>query len=178
LPVLLEELVQQMPAGWIGQCPEHVVHGLIIGDRPVTYRAEPFRSSSVIRGVKLVLVVAALLASACGSLTPRPGDPLVTLSTGTVEGHAYAAPTCPVQRVGQNCSAPMPKTEIDFTSANGTYRTTTDAHGFYSVQLAPGSYEAFIVSSRGISRRGRPQTLQVVAARIVTADLVYDTGIR
>jgi len=132
--------------------------------------------------MKQLLLGAALLAlttAGCGAYAFPGGGPSPTPSTGTVSGTVLSVPCAPVEQVGSPCSGrPVQKLEIDYW--NGTAvaaRTVTDANGFYTVKLPPGTYTVKFANyiMRVISG---PTKIAVAAGSNVTANYLLDNGIR
>ena len=121
----------------------------------------------------LKLATALLLLAACGSQGPAGGPP----SFGTVTGHVRSYPCAPVELGGSPCSGrPAAHVEIDFSlGSKPPVRGITDAEGNSAVQLAPGAYQVSIGVLRLLSG---PHTVYVDAGKTVTADFVFDSGIR
>ena len=125
----------------------------------------------------LLLVSLGMLLAACG-LSSGPGAGQGTL-TGTVE----ASPTCPVEHSGQTCPpAPVPNRQVQILDANGKVAatTTTDAHGHFSVVMAPGNYVVKVAIVRGQIgvRQISPGNVTVTAGQKTTVTIEMDTGIR
>jgi len=118
-------------------------------------------------------LVAAVLVGACGAQPPAAGGP----TFGTVTGHVRAYPCAPVERIGSPCAGrPAAHVEVDFTlGSKAPVRGITNADGVYAVQLAPGTYQVSI----GVLRMMQgPHTVTVRAGQAMTADFVFDSGIR
>ncbi len=118
-------------------------------------------------------VAAALLLGACGAQPPAGGG----ATFGTVTGHVKSYPCAPVERPGSPCAGrPAAHVEIDFTAGSGRpVRAITDAAGVYVVQLQPGRYNVSMSVLRVMSG---PKSVTVAAGATVTADYVFDSGIR
>lgn len=122
----------------------------------------------------LPLAAAALLAATCGTQPAPAQQP----TFGTVTGHVRAYPCAPVERVGASPCAGRPAAhiEVDFRLASGApIRGITNADGAYAVQLAPGTYTVTISTQRLLNG---PKTVAVAAGKTVTADFLFDSGIR
>lgn len=122
----------------------------------------------------LPIVVAAVLAAACGTQQAPAQQP----TFGTVTGHVRAYPCAPVERAGASpCTGrPAAHVEVDFRLGSGApVRGITNDAGAYAVQLAPGTYAVSISALRTLSG---PKTVTVTAGNTVTADYVFDSGIR
>jgi Carboxypeptidase regulatory-like domain len=126
----------------------------------------------------LLLVSLAMLLAACGLSSSVPGA-----GQGTLTGDVQASPTCPVERAGQTCPpAPVPTRQVQILDANGKVAatTTTDAHGHFSVTMAPGSYVVKVAIVRGQVgvRQITPGKVTVTAGQTTTVTIEMDTGIR
>jgi hypothetical protein len=119
----------------------------------------------------IATVVLALGLVACGGSASPASD-------SGIFGTVTVGPTCPVEMQMSPCP-PGPWTgDVTATDANGrVVRTTTDAHGSYSLSLAPGSYQVVPVTSDG-PPSGEPTSVVVVSGSTQRVDLTVDTGIR
>jgi hypothetical protein len=105
-------------------------------------------------------------------------------STGPgVVGQATQSPTCPVQRVGEECVAPLRNARIRVEDSSGsTVRSSvTGENGFYAFSLEPGTYRLVGDPFEG----GFPSAPEPVGFTVTGRDtgprwipLDYDTGIR
>jgi hypothetical protein len=94
-----------------------------------------------------------------------------------VSGHVTIRPCAPVEPVMKPCVArPASGIDINF-SGNGTVLgTSTDSRGFYSIELASGTWK---VSFKGYLRIiSGPPAVTVSPGATVVADYVVDSGIR
>lgn len=109
---------------------------------------------------------------------PRPGK----VDTG-VEGVTTIGPTCPVERnpPDPECAdKPYPTTLVLATTIigkNGGVLVQTDAKGYFSRELAPGTYTIRAQSSAMLPRL-EPLTFTVVAGKLTSLNLQFDSGIR
>ena len=90
-------------------------------------------------------------------------------------------PTCPVQRLGQNCERPY-AASIGVYSGSGQFETTarTGKDGRARVALSPGEYvlrPQLADPARGYPR-ANPMTIMVRPGEFSSANIQYDTGIR
>jgi hypothetical protein len=135
------------------------------------------------------LVRAALLSllvvstAACGAYhfpSEAPGG------TGIVSGQVTIVPCAVMQPAPLPGSKPgiqppcgartLPGIEIDFSGNGSTVTTRTDSRGFYSVELASGTWK---VTFNGYLRiLSGPATVTVRAGTRVVANYVVDSGIR
>jgi len=122
----------------------------------------------------VLLLVLLPLGLACAS-SDEPGD------TGVVVGTVgfIGVPCLPPGQVPP-CDGPYPGYAVRVYDAGlrrMVAQDTTDAHGSYSIALAPGQY-AFVTPD-GIQPENVAVTpFTIVAGDTVTVDLVVDTGIR
>lgn len=119
-----------------------------------------------------MLVLAALSASSCAS-GDGTGPP-----RGAIEGTVLAGPTCPVERVGQECS-PRPVVDREVTISRGSNvveKVTTDNEGRFGARVPPGRY-TLGMEQVGIES-GRPTSVRVRSGRTSQARIDVDTGIR
>jgi len=121
------------------------------------------------------VLLAALLAAACGHVAAGPGGP----AQGTLQGAVLSWPCAPIERVGSPCAG-RPFADVTITFAPGpggaAATATTDGTGRYSIRLAPGTYT---VSIPGIARLIQgSRSVVVTAGRTTEADFVFDSGIR
>ncbi|HXA30378.1 MAG TPA: carboxypeptidase-like regulatory domain-containing protein [Candidatus Angelobacter sp.] len=129
------------------------------------------------------LALAGLLAVAgCGkggpaSATPTPA-PTVLLSG--VDVLTISGPTCPVQRQGDTCTAPIAAAVV-VTRSDGSVaaRATTSSNGRGHIPLPPGSYTVSGESGgHAFPRPPAPQPVTVPPDQFVAVQLSFDTGIR
>ena len=120
----------------------------------------------------IVGLVVAVLAG-CGGGPSSPGA-----STGTVTGHVQLRACGGAYRAGETSCTPQPYAEVTLTfslsppAGKGSTRSvTTDASGFYRIELPPGTYTVQ-PSGPGKFATG-PQQVVVTAGKTVTADFVY-----
>ena len=120
-----------------------------------------------------------LLLTACskygGATTTQTPSPLLSgIDVTTVSG-----PTCPVQREGESCTAPISATVVVTQGGDrvATLRTASDGRG--RIPLVPGTYT---VSGEGptrpLPRPPAPQQVTVPGGRFVAVQVLFDTGIR
>jgi hypothetical protein len=137
---------------------------------------------------KIVLIVMLALFYAIGSLLLVSCQPGGT-ETVLIQGAVTIGPLTPVQRVGE-CPTAVPEVfssrhlviydesgkklvrEVYFTQiGNG-------ATGYYTAQIAPGTY-TIDINRNGIDRaEGLPKKISVAADETITIDVNIDTGIR
>ncbi len=128
----------------------------------------------------IFLLAGGLLLLSCQQSGPQ---------TGVLEGKVTIGPIWPVERPGE--SRPVPPEvfaarKVMVYDASGKklvkevsiQQIDQTATGYYSVQLAAGSYTVD-TNRLGIDRSGNlPQKITVAAGGTVTIDLDIDTGIR
>ncbi len=126
-------------------------------------------------GVALVVFVLGCVPAAKPSSTPL--DP----TTG-IAGTVRAGPVCPVERPGDPQCAPriVSAAQIVAIDASGASvgQATTSPLGVYQILIRPGSYTIEARPVAGLIGQPGPTAVTVVAGRLVTVDLEYDTGIR
>jgi hypothetical protein len=139
----------------------------------------------MIRRVLLVLLAVGLLAGGLADLSCCPGGPENVLLQGAVT----IGPITPVEKPGE--CPPVPpevfsarKIVIYDESGQRLVREVAitqignGATGYYTAQIAPGTYTVDI-NHVGIDRADNlPQKITVVADETVTIDVNIDTGIR
>lgn len=93
---------------------------------------------------------------------------------------ATIGPTCPgPQREGQICTQPY-SGEFTVTDrvGNEVARFTTDADGYYTLEVAPGDYRVAPVTGGRSLPRGNPVDVTLTEGQTVEISLELDTGIR
>jgi hypothetical protein len=124
----------------------------------------------------IVLALTALLA-ACGdsSLVGSSTDPSVGIAVEVRRG-----PIMPVDRPGEDNTAPVPGAKVVVTTASGipVAELTTDSLGAAGASVPPGDYRIATATCPGAMREAAPVVVTVVADSISAARLVCDTGIR
>jgi hypothetical protein len=106
------------------------------------------------------------------------GDGAVSVPAGGIEGTVTAGPTCPVETASSPCPPGTWQGNVRATDADGgSFDTTTDEQGRYSLRLPPGSYTVAPATAAGVLPTGRPVDV-TVADTVVHLDLQVDTGIR
>jgi Carboxypeptidase regulatory-like domain len=126
--------------------------------------------------VALLLMLSAL--ASCGQMRPRPTAPF-----GTIAGDVTAGPTCPVERVTDQCPPePVQNRQVNVVTQDGTRvaTTSTDSTGHFTVQVPPGSYlvQVAIVPGELGLRQITPGNVTIRAGETVTVRIELDTGIR
>jgi hypothetical protein len=137
------------------------------------------------RGLILVALVAGLMATACGAgITTASGTPVGGPTPPPNTGVALTTlrgPTCPVQHVGDTCTAPI-SVDVTVTGPDGSVVTTirTNAAGSVTIALNPGTYTltGAPAGSAQLPRAPAPLSVVVLSGSYTPAQLVYDTGIR
>ena len=137
------------------------------------------------RYLLIVLLVTSILAGTIFSISCQPGGPETVLLQGAVT----IGPISPVEQPGENPPVP-PEVfnsryliiydesgkrlvrEVYFTQIGQS------AMGYYTAQIAPGTY-VIDINHAGIDRVANlPVTITVIADETVTIDVNIDTGIR
>jgi hypothetical protein len=133
----------------------------------------------------VVAAIAALASSltlaACGAGGASRSSPTPQLNSGIVVS-TVLGPTCPVERAGENCTAPI-SVKVAVIARDGSTVATvqTDASGRATVPLIPGQYD--VSGSAGASgntfpRAPAPVPVTVRIGTYAPVQLMYDTGIR
>jgi hypothetical protein len=121
-----------------------------------------------------VTLSAAFIALMCGCVDNRDGSGY----SGVVTGYVLTAPTCPVQRVGQECP-PRPVSGSAVVAVDGTAirgSTRTDSAGFFHLTLPHGRY---VIKATNVG--GYPSIAAEnvnVSGAPVHITLILDSGIR
>lgn len=114
--------------------------------------------------------------------TPTPAVVPPKLDSG-VSGNVTIGPTCPVVRepADPNCADKPYKTTLVISSnipGRGTgILVYTDGYGHFSQLQPPGTY-TIRSQSDSVMPRLNPVTYEVMAHKVTTVDLVFDSGIR
>lgn len=137
------------------------------------------RYLSMLLGMIVTLALVGTLA-ACGVQTVNDGS---QQSQGTLTGDVVAGPISPVQSSSTSDNTkPVPDREVRIETVDGTLvtTTTTDAHGHFSVALAPGTYvvRVKIVSGTIGVRQSNTPKVDIAAGQTVHVRVELDTGIR
>lgn len=124
--------------------------------------------------VDVALVVAAtLLLCGCASGAGRVLD-----HSGVVTGYVLTAPTCPVERVGQQCP-PRPVHGATVAALDGDVvrgSTLTDTEGAFRLALPDGRYVIKATNVGGYASTASEPV--VVSDDPVQITLIVDSGIR
>jgi hypothetical protein len=96
-------------------------------------------------------------------------------ATSGLRGVVMRGPTRPVCIAERPCSAPAVGVRLTFRHAGVARTVTTDAHGRYSIGLAPGTQSVAIA---GAQFGYAPRTVLVPAGRVAVRNFSIDTGIR
>ncbi len=125
--------------------------------------------------------------------TPRAGQAIAKsdyVATVVIEaagrtsgalGSVSVGPSCPVQRESDPCPDRALAATLVFRDPAGVEvaRALSDSAGFYAVALPPGRYTIVPFTLGGATLpRGVPREIDVPAGDWVTADVMYDSGIR
>lgn len=120
-----------------------------------------------------------LLLTACSKDGGPGGTPTPSPLLSGIDVTTVAGPTCPVQREGQSCTAPISARVIVTRGGDtvATLQTTGDGRG--RIPLAPGTYTVSgEASTRPFPRPSAPQQVTVSDGRFVAVQFLFDTGIR
>ena len=128
----------------------------------------------VILGARLtVLIILTGLSVACGSHRPGTAPP-ASLLTGTVA----AGPVAPLARPGVPATRAVQGATIKALHGNQVMATAyTNQAGRYELRLQPGTYLIRTQSDKYLSRQAS-KTVTLSRGQKLTANLVFDTGIR
>ncbi|MGH7902949.1 MAG: carboxypeptidase-like regulatory domain-containing protein [Candidatus Dormibacteraceae bacterium] len=121
-----------------------------------------------------IAVASLALLSACGGPGAGPRH-----AVGTLSGHVYSSPSCPVERANSPCPPRLvPGAKIDLTPDAGgaPVVATAGAAGEYSISLPPGTYSVKIEVGRPMI--DGPRIISLGSGDHVTADFTVDSGIR
>jgi len=119
------------------------------------------------------LLGAAIVGCGGGSVSRTPPPLLSGIDVSTVAG-----PTCPVQRQGQTCTAPVSATVV-VTQGGATRATvTTSSDGRGHLPLPPGVYTVAAQTSSRFPRAPAPRQVTVYPGQFIAVQLAFDTGIR
>ena len=134
---------------------------------------------------RIILPAIFVLAGSLLVVSCQPGGPETVLLQGAVT----IGPLSPVERPGENPVVPpevFSERKLMIYDASGKYlvrevyftQIGTGATGYYTAQIAPGTY-TIDISHLGIDTADNlPQKITVSADETVTIDVNIDTGIR
>lgn len=114
------------------------------------------------------LAAAALLLCGCGI-----GNP-----SGEVSGEVLSAPSCPVERVGEECP-PRPVSGAEVVALDGDAvrgSTLTDSSGAFHLTLPEGRYVLRATNVGGYASTATEEV--VISDAPVSVTLIVDSGIR
>ncbi|MGD1120319.1 MAG: hypothetical protein ABR886_12710 [Dehalococcoidales bacterium] len=129
----------------------------------------------------LLTVVGGIFFTSCSQKTTQ---------TGLLQGGVTIGPITPVQTPGQVVIVPpevFSSRKVLVYDASGAklLQSVTinqigqTANGYYSVELAPGTYTIDVTRTGGVGGSSDvPKKIQIVAGQTVTLDINIDTGIR
>jgi hypothetical protein len=114
--------------------------------------------------MRLALAFVSLALAACGSHATESG----------IRGQAFVG-TCAVEVQGMDCSGPV-QTTFEVRQGGRVVNTVgTDAGGFFSVRVEPGSY--VLAREDGLPSL-KPVAVVVRPGAFTTVQLGFDSGIR
>ncbi|MDO8551301.1 MAG: carboxypeptidase-like regulatory domain-containing protein [bacterium] len=101
-----------------------------------------------------------------------------TQSDSGIYGKATLGPTCPVQKIGQECNIPYQGTVIikNYNQSQEVTSFTTDSKGEFRVSLPPGTYYLSVGGNRFPFLK--TPSVEVKTNQYTKIDLNADTGIR
>lgn len=123
---------------------------------------------SVTGSRRILLAAAALLLCGCGI-----GNP-----SGEVSGKVLSGPSCPVERVGEECP-PRAVSGAEVVALDGEAvrgSTLTDASGAFHLTLPEGRYVIRATNVGGYASTASEQV--VISDAPVSVTLIVDSGIR
>jgi len=128
------------------------------------------------RAAALLLLLVCVAVVACGSSGPAVVTP--PPNTG-IDLLTEAAPTCPVQRLGQPCVRPISARVTVLRGKTMVTTVQTGEDGKARVPLPPGTYTLQgQATGTGFPRPPAAATVTVVSGAYAPVRVDYDTGIR
>lgn len=139
----------------------------------------------------LVLVMSAVSSGCIGSAASPGSSPAPSAiasnaggsgETG-IRGTALAGPVCPVETVppDPDCAPrPVVGATVLVRNAEGALvaQGVTDSEGVFFVELPAGDYTVEPNAVEGLPGVAPPQDVHVIASKVASIQLEYDTGIR
>ena len=130
-----------------------------------------------------VLLLAAFAAFACSGHN-SPSEPLSEVPRGTLSGVVTIGPNCPVEKIDDPCPTPPAayaarKVLVENADASKVlFVVDIDSHGFYRIDLVPGTY-TIDLQKNGIDRAaGVPAKVTITSGNVALLNISIDTGIR
>lgn len=117
---------------------------------------------------RALLAAAALLLCGCG----------IGNHSGEVSGEVLSAPSCPVERVGEECP-PRPVSGAEVVALDGDAvrgSTLTDSSGAFHLTLPEGRYVLRATNVGGYASTATEEV--VISDASVSVTLIVDSGIR
>lgn len=113
--------------------------------------------------------------------SPRPVTPAPSArppAEGVLLGTTLIAPTCPVERPGVTCTAPV-AAAITIVDSLGrrVASTVSGADGVFRISLPPGTYTV-VASLSGTRPMTRSAVVQISPGATPHVSLTFDSGIR
>ncbi len=134
------------------------------------------RRAAVLLGVLIVL--------ACSGKNNGPTDPSTEGPRGTLSGTVTIGPNCPVETTAGPCPPPpgayaLRKVLVETADAsNVLFTVDIDEHGFYRIDLVPGTY-TIDLKKTGADRSGDvPATVTITQGVATVHNINIDTGLR
>lgn len=121
---------------------------------------------------KIMLVLSALILTACSSVTPTP------VNSG-IEGEVFIGPICPVVRAEQECPDQPYQAVITVNSPKGEkiVQVQTDEQGHFKIPLPAGTYILHPESPSTLPFASE-QAVIVEDGKFTQVTINYDSGIR
>ena len=121
---------------------------------------------------KRIIVIIAIMLTACTSINPTPTD------SGVV-GQALIGPMCPIVQEGQECPDQPYQATLTVNSPNGgkIVQVQTDEEGKFKIPLAPGEY-VLHPESPNVMPFASEQSFVVETGKFTQIIVNYDSGIR
>ena len=121
---------------------------------------------------KRLLILGALMLSACTSFNPTPTD-------SGVEGQVLIGPMCPIVQIGQECPDQPYQAVLTVSNSTGEriVQIQTEKDGTFKIPLAPGEY-ILHPESPNVMPSAQEQSFTVETGKFTKLTVSYDSGIR
>jgi hypothetical protein len=133
--------------------------------------------------VKRAAILVLLLALACGGKN-SPTDPSTQGPRGTLSGTVTIGPNCPVETTAGPCPPPpgayaLRKVLVESADASKVLFTVDiDEHGFYRIDLVPGTYTIDLKKSGADRSSNVPAKVTITQGIATVLNIDIDTGLR